>query len=200
MIRTQRAFIEAAMAQVHDAKEMALPLLMVDAPDAPWTASSLRDLAARRDELDPILREAADVLVAFEVPFLEEEDRLTRQGLSLTHDASGFEVAMTDFERRFWEARFAEHRADPERWNLPAPPVYDVCEEHHLTGEMVRRAIRDHGATSFEDLAPLLGTSRTCATCHTAVTRMLIREVRREKEQRAKEQRAEARRRGEPRA
>lgn len=195
MIRTQRAFIEAAMAQVNEAKEMVLPLLMVDAPDAPWTVASLRDLAARRDDLDPVLREAVDLLMAFEAPFLEEEDRLTQQGLSLTHDVAGFEVAMTDFERRFWEARFAEHRADPERWNLPAPPVYDVCEEHRLDGATVRRAIRDHGATSFEDLAPLLGTSRTCATCHTAVTKMLIREVRREKERRG-----EARRGDEPRA
>jgi bacterioferritin-associated ferredoxin len=183
MIRTQRAFIEAAVQQVKEAKELVLPLLMIEAPDAPMTPGTLKGLAERRAELDGVMRDAVDLLIDFELPFLEMEERLAADGHTLHDDAVGFEVAMSEFERTFWEARYAEYQADPERWRLRAPVHYDVCEEHRLTSGDVRRAIRDHGATSFEDLAPLLGTSPTCMTCHTAVTRILIREVRRGKEE-----------------
>jgi len=181
MIRTQRAFIEAAAEKVTEAKELVLPLLMIEAPDAPMTPETLRGLAERRDELDEVLGPAVDTLIAFELPFLEEEERLAAEGHTLSDDAVGFEVAMTDFERRFWEARFAEYKADPELWSLRAPVAYDVCEEHRLTSGDVRRAIRDQGATSFAELAPLLGTSPTCSTCHTAVTRLIIRELERQR-------------------
>ena len=40
----QRAFIETAVAEVRDAKQLALPLLMVDGTETPWTARALRDL------------------------------------------------------------------------------------------------------------------------------------------------------------
>lgn len=182
MIRTQRAFIEAAMGQVAEAKELVLPLLMVEAPDAPWTAERLRELGERHRGAQGLMGASIELLIDFELPFLEEEERLIDEGFTIEHDAAPFEVAMVDFERRFWEARFAEYRDEPERSPIREAPVYDVCAEHRLDSDTVRRAIRDHGATSFEDLAPLLGTSRTCSTCHTAVTRELIREVRRAKD------------------
>lgn len=182
MIRHERAFIEAAVAATKHAKDLVLPLLMMEAPDAPWTPDRLRDLRDRRDELDAFLHDAVDILVDFELPFLEEEERLVEEGLGLAHDPAPFEVAMVEFERTFWDARFAEHQADPDRWALTPPPVYDVCENHRLTSADVRRVIADHGATSFADLAPYLGTSPTCSTCHTAVSRLLVRELRRAKE------------------
>ena len=182
MIRHQRAFIEAAVAASKNAKELVLPMLMMEAPDAPWTPARLRELLARRDELDAFLHEAIDILVDFELPFLEEEERLVEEGLGLAHDPAPFEVAMVTFERTFWDARFAEYRADPDRWPLTPAPVYDVCENHRLTSADVRAVIAEHGATSFADLAPYLGTSPTCSTCHTAVSRLLVRELRRAKE------------------
>src|SRR6056297_3468465 len=182
MIRHQRAFIEAAVAASKNAKELVLPMLMMEAPDAPWTPARLRDLRARRDELDAFLHEAIDILADFELPFLEEEERLVEEGLGLAHDPAPFEVAMVAFERSFWDARFAEHQADPERRPLTPAPVYDVCENHRLTSADVRAVIAQHGATSFADLAPYLGTSPTCSTCHTAVSRLLVRELRRAKE------------------
>ncbi len=189
-IRTQRAFIEAVLDQVREAKELVLPLAMLEAPESPWTAKRLRALAGTVDGATgfggtegerTLLPDAVDLLVAFEVPFLEEEERLVAAGQTLAADAVGFEIAMVAFERSFWEARYAEYRADPGRWKLRAKPQYDVCEHHRLDSDTVRRAIRDHGVTTFEDLAPVLGTDRTCPTCHAAVTRLLLHEVRRAK-------------------
>lgn len=182
MIRHERAFIEAAVAATKNAKDLVLPLLMMEAPDAPWTPERLRDLRDRRDELDAFLIGAVDILVDFELPFLEEEERLAQDGRTLASGMAEFEVAMVEFERTFWDARFAEHQADPDRWALTPLPVYDVCENHRLTSADVRRVIAHHGATSFADLAPYLGTSPTCSTCHTAVSRLLVRELRRAKE------------------
>ncbi|MFO7546808.1 MAG: (2Fe-2S)-binding protein [Trueperaceae bacterium] len=193
-IRSQRAFIEAVLAQVEEVKELVLPLLMVEEPDAPWTVASLRALGAMLgvrgaapdaspEASDEVMREAAELLLVFELPFLEEEDRLIAAGMNLANDAAGFEVAMVDFERRFWDARFAEYQADPDRWSVRAKPVYDVCEVHRLDSDTVRRAIREHGVTTFEDLAPVLGTDRACATCHAAVSRLLLHELRRSKAQ-----------------
>jgi bacterioferritin-associated ferredoxin len=221
-IRSQRAFIEAVLAQVEEAKELVLPLLMVEEPDAPWTVASLRGLGAKLgvrgagpdgsheaspdagpaagpeaspesnpeaslepgpEASEPVLREATELLLVFELPFLEEEDRLIAAGMSLANDAAGFEVATVDFERRFWDARFAEYQADPDRWSVHAKPVYDVCEVHRLDSATVRRAIREHGVATFEDLAPVLGTDRACVTCHAAVSRLLLHELRRMKAQ-----------------
>ena len=181
MIRKQRDFIEAAVAAVQEAKELVLPMLMVETPDDPWTAERLRALQAEAD-LEPVLAEAVDLLVDFEAPFLDEEARLEAEGVTLAHDLQAFEVAMVDFERRFWDDRFDAYRADPARWDLQTPVHYDVCEEHRLTTADVRRAIDQHGVTSFEELAPFLQTNTTCSTCHSAVTRLLLQELKRRKE------------------
>lgn len=178
---SQRKFIEAAIEEVRDAKEVLLPALSLDAPDAPWTVASLEGLRAQLAGFDPLIREAVETVLAFELPFLAEEERLASEGVTLSNDMAGFEVAMVAFERAFWEARYAEYLADPGRWQLRERPTYDVCEQHRLDSDRVRRAIRDHGATSFEDIAPLLGTAPTCASCKVGVTRLLIQEVRRQK-------------------
>jgi bacterioferritin-associated ferredoxin len=183
MVHHQRRFIEAVIDEVREAKDLLLPTLMVEAPDEPWTAASIGRLRPMVDGLDPLVRRAAELLLAFELPFVEHEEALSAQGVTLAGDMARFEVAMVDFERAFWDASYAAYRADPERWALRERPRYDVCEAHRLDGDRVRRVIRDHGATSFEDIAPLLGTSPTCTTCHVGVTRLLIQEVRRAKGQ-----------------
>jgi bacterioferritin-associated ferredoxin len=181
MLRHQRTFIEAVVEDVREAKEVLMPALMAETPDEPWSAASIGRLRGMRAALDPLMREAADLLLAFELPFVEEEERLAAQGMTLERDMAGFEVAMVDFERAFWEARYAEYRADPERWRLRERPTYDLCREHRLDSDRVRRAIRDHRPATFEEIAPLLGTSPACSACHVGVTRLLIQEVRRQK-------------------
>ena len=181
MLRGQRKFIEAVIEEVRDAKDVLMPALAIDAPEAPWTAASLEHLRGELDTLDPIIREAAEMVLTFELPFIVEEERLAAEGVTLAADMGRFELAMVEFERAFWDARYAEHEADPTRWNLRERPTYDICEQHRLDSDRVRRAIRDYGATSFEDVAPLLGTAPTCATCKTGITRLLIQEVRRQK-------------------
>ena len=185
MPRNERTFIEAAIEAVREAKDLLLPVLMVAESEAPWSAAALRALPEHVAGLDPLMHEAAGVLGDFELPFVEEEERLAAEGVTLEGDMARFEVAMVDFERGFWQARYAEYVADPERWSLREPPTYDVCAQHRLDADRVRRAIREHGATTFEEIAPLLGTSPTCGTCHVAVTRLLIQEVRRRKREQA---------------
>ena len=182
MPKNQRAFIENVIAQVREAKEVLLPVLMVEEPEAPLTVASLRSLSQQREVLDPVMREAVELLVTFELPFLEEEERLERKGLTLSRDMAGFEVAMVGFERAFWEARYAEYRAMPERFRLRELPAYDICERHRLSSDLVRSVIRDHGGSDFDELARYLGTSRACSECHAGVTRLLIQAVRRAKE------------------
>jgi bacterioferritin-associated ferredoxin len=175
----QRAFIEAAIAEVRDAKDLTLPLLMTGGAERPWTAATLRGLWERREALDPLGRRAAELLIAFELPFLEEEERLEREGRTLATDMPAFEVAMVAFERAFWDARHAEHLADPERWSFAERPAYDVCPEHRLTSAAVRRAIAEHGATTFDEVAPYLGTDPSCPVCHVGVTRLMVQALRR---------------------
>lgn len=182
MITKERDFIEAAVSAVREAKELVLPVLMVDSADDPWNADRLRSLKDR-DDLAPIVLEAVDLLIDFEAPFLEEEARLEHEGVTLTSDLPAFEVAMVEFERGFWQARFKTYQADPERWDLHPPVNYDVCETHRLTSADVRDAISQHGLTSFDDLAPYLRTTTDCSTCHTAVTRLLLQELKRRKRQ-----------------
>lgn len=183
MLRSQRKFIEAVIEEVRDAKDVLLPALSIDDPEAPWTAASLERLRGQLDTLDPLIREAAEMVLTFELPFIVEEERLADEGVTLAADMGRFELAMVEFERAFWDARFAEYEADPTRWSLREVPNYDVCEQHRLDSDRVRRAIRDHGATSFEDVAPMLGTGPTCTACKTGITRLLIQEVRRQKAQ-----------------
>jgi hypothetical protein len=104
MVMGQRAFIESAIAEVREAKDLVLPLLMVQEPEDPVTAASLRALWDQRETLDPVMRKTLALLMAYELPFIEEEARLEAEGLTLETDMAAFEVAMVDFERHFWEA------------------------------------------------------------------------------------------------
>ena len=88
---------------------------------------------------------------------------------------------MVEFERGFWAARYADCLADPSRFALREAPNYDVCAKHHLDSDRVRRAIRDHAASSFEEVAPILGTSENCSHCKVGITRLLTQEIRRSK-------------------
>ena len=182
MAMSQRAFIESAIAEVREAKELVLPLLMVQEPENPLTPDALRGLWDQRETLDPMMRETLALLMAFELPFLEEEARLEAEGCTLETDMAGFEVAMVEFERRFWEARFVDYRADPDGFTLRDREGFDLCPQHGLSSARVRAVIEEHGALDFDDLARFLGTSRACPDCHKGVTRLLIQAVKRAKE------------------
>lgn len=181
MASGQRAFIETVIAEVRDAKELVLPLLMIADPDEPLTPASLRALAAQRDSLAPVLRDALELLLAFELPFLEEEARLEHEGVTLETDMAAFEVAMVQFERAFWERAYEQHVEDPGRFALRERPEYDLCPEHRLSTKTVRAAIAEHGGSDFDELAPYLGTSRSCPDCHKGVTRLLLQDLKRRK-------------------
>jgi bacterioferritin-associated ferredoxin len=179
MIKNERKFIEAASYAARDAKSLLLPVLMVDHPDAPWSAPAIERLRDLR--VDPIMQESVELVLAFELPFILEEERLAAAGITLGTDMAAFEVAMVTFERAFWSARFDDHQRDPSRFTLREVPIFDVCAKHHLDSDRVRRTIRDHAAVSFEAVAPLLGTSEDCSHCRLGITRLLTQEVRRGK-------------------
>jgi hypothetical protein len=82
----QRAFIEGAIAEVRDAEDPTLPLPMTGGAERPWTAAW-----ERREALDPLVRRGAELLIAFEHPFLEEEERLEREGRTLATDMPAFD-------------------------------------------------------------------------------------------------------------
>jgi hypothetical protein len=113
MLRSQRKFIEAVIEEVRDAKDVLMPALAIDAPEAPWTVASLEGLRGELDTLDPLIREAAEMVLTFELPFIVEEERLAAEGVTLAADMGRFELAMVEFERAFWDARYAEYEADP---------------------------------------------------------------------------------------
>jgi hypothetical protein len=175
-------FIESATEAVQDAKQLALPLLMRDHPEDPWSSAALRALIAQRPHLDPVIGDALALIEDFELPFVEEEERLADAGVTLADDLLGFEEAMLEFERAFWLRVYEVYRADPGRWNLPEPVVRDLCEKHGLGSASVRAALRDQGFVDFAEAAPYLGADPTCPDCKLGVTKLLTAELRRRKE------------------
>ena len=176
-------FIETATEVVQDARELVLPLLSVTHPEDPWSGAALRSLIDRRGaDLDPILAEALRMIEDFELPFLDEEERLADAGVTLADDLLGFEESMLEFERAFWLNAYEVYRADPERWDLPEPKVRDVCEVHAVSSSAVRAALKDQDFQDFQELAPYVGAHLECAECRVGVTRLLISEVRRRKD------------------
>lgn len=174
-------FIESATQAVQEAKQVVLPLLMVEFADAPWSTTSLRALVARRDGFEPIVATAVRLLEDFELPFVEEEERLADAGVTLAEDLLGFEEAMLEFERAFWLHMYAAYAAEPERWSLPEPVVADVCPAHGVASGAVRAALRDQDFTDFAEAAPYVGADPACPDCRVGVTRLLVAEVKRRK-------------------
>jgi bacterioferritin-associated ferredoxin len=183
-INSERTFIEAATTAARDAKELLLPVLMIDNPEEPWSVASIERLRELAPSLDPIMQEAVDFVLEFELPFIAKEEGLAAEGITLGTDMAAFEVAMFDFEQHFWSDLFVAFQADPTRYHLREVASHDVCAKHHLDSDRVRRAIRDHQAQSFEDIAPILGTSENCSHCKIGITRLLTQEIRRSKEKR----------------
>jgi len=175
-------FIETATEVVQDARDLVMPLLVVRFPEDPWSGVALRSLIERRGELDPVVAEAVRMLEDFELPFLDEEERLATGGMTLANDLLGFEEAMLEFERDFWLRTYEVYRADPNRWDLPEPKVRDVCEVHAVSSSAVRAALKDQEFEDFKELAPYVGAHLECAECRVGVTRLLIAEVRRRKD------------------
>lgn len=180
-LKGHHTFIETATEAVQDAKQLALPLLMVTHPEDPWSSAGLRSLADRRATVDPTVAAALQLLEDFELPFVEEEERLAASGLTLADDLLGFEEAMLEFERAFWLAAYERYRADPDRWDLPEPKVADVCARHGLSSSAVRAAVADQGFGDFAEAAPFLGADPQCPDCRVGVTRLLVAEVKRAK-------------------
>ena len=181
-LRGHHKFIETATEAVQEARQLVLPLLSVSHPEEPWSGAALRSLIARRDALDPVIAEALGMLEDFELPFVDEEERLAAAGMTLADDLLGFEEAMLEFERAFWLRSYATYRAHPDRWALPEPKVRDVCEVHGVSSSSVRAAIAEHDFQDFQELAPYVGAHLECAECRVGVTRLLIAEVRRRKD------------------
>ena len=175
-------FIETVTDVVHDAKQLALPLLMVAHPEDPWSGQALRSLLERRADLGPVIAEAARMLEDFELPFIDEEERLAAAGVTLADDLLGFEESMLEFERDFWLRSYEVYRDDPSRWVLPEPKVRDICELHGVSSRAVRSAIEDQGFADFAEVAPFVGAHVDCADCRVGVTRLLVAEVRRRKD------------------
>lgn len=173
----QRRFIETVTEAVQDVKAFVLPLVMVSHPEAPWSSEALVTLLERRDTLDPLLQDALDLIEAFELPFIREEERLTAAGVTLADDLLGFEGEMLEFERGFWLQAFETYRAEPGRWKLPDLPVTDLCHEHGLGSAQVRSVLRDQGFASFDDAAPFVAAETTCIDCRVGVTRLLSAEI-----------------------
>ena len=122
------------------------------------------------------------MLENFELPFLDEEERLATAGVTLANDLLAFEEAMLEFERAFWLSAFETYRADPTRWDLPEPRARDVCGVHGVGSGAVRAMIEAHGFADFQELAPHGGAHADCPDCRVGVTRLLIADVRRRKE------------------
>lgn len=183
-INSERKFIEAATTAARDAKELLLPVLMIDDPENPWCVASIERLRDLAPSLDPIMQAAVDAILEFELPFMIKEEALAAEGVTLGTDMAAFEVAMFDFEQAFWAERYRAYEGDSSRFDLREVVSHDVCDKHHLDSDRVRRAIRDHQAQSFEDIAPILGTSENCSHCKVGITRLLTQEIRRSKEKR----------------
>jgi hypothetical protein len=175
--RGQRRFIEAVTAAVQEAKDLVLPLAMLEHPDEPWSVASLRAMVARRVAAEPLVRDAITLLEDFELPFVVEEERLAGLGVTLADDLLGFEDAMLEFERAFWFDAFAAYEVDPERWPLPEPVVADLCREHGLASASVRATLSGQGFGSFEEAAPHVGADPTCGACRLGITRLLTAEL-----------------------
>lgn len=96
-------FIEEKVERTDELRQLLLPLLLLANPEEPWTSAGLLALA-ERSELDPVVQVALEHLIRYELPLLQEEERL----LALKLDHEGFREAMMQFEEAFWQARFAE--------------------------------------------------------------------------------------------
>lgn len=167
---SQRLFIEHIEGQVERAKELVLPILMLEYPAEAWSSTSLQALQARQETLEPLLSEALGVLCEYELPFLQKEESLLAAGISLETDLLSFEEEMLEFERSFWNEKFqASQGADA----AVSVPDYDLCARHGLTKALVKRAIIAHDLRDFEDVVPLVAADSKCGRCRLGITRLL---------------------------
>jgi hypothetical protein len=156
-------FIEAKVARTEAFKERLLPLLMLEDAEEPWTSARLLALAAQPD-LDPFVRDALDHLLRYELPLLQEEERLEALGL----DHERFREAMVQFEEAFWEARFAEEGEG----ETPSVGRY-LCAEHELLEPTVHRVVAHNPVWEAESVVAASGGDPQCPICRVAVSRIL---------------------------
>jgi bacterioferritin-associated ferredoxin len=169
-----RQFIEAKQDQTLTARGLLLPLLALRDDEHPWTSARLEELARTRDALDPAGRRALEHLLRYEVPLLEREEALEALGF----DFSAVETGLLDFERLFWEARYAEAMAAGEIAVEPGHAGAErVCQHHAVDEADIRRLARDQGLWDVAALAERTGATTTCGSCRLAITRILIDEL-----------------------
>lgn len=178
-----RQFIEAKQEQTLTARGLLLPLLALRDDERPWTAARLEGLARESDALDPVARRALEHLLRYEVPLLEREEAMEALGF----DFSAAETGLLDFERLFWEARYAEAMATGEIAGEPGRAGTDhVCQHHAVDEADIRRLARDQGVWDVAALAERTGATTTCGSCRLAITRILIDELTQRKAARAR--------------
>lgn len=138
-----------------------LPLLALRYPEAPWSVQSLRALAQAPEAQDPAVRAALDHLFRYELPLLEEEERLLAEGL----EGEAFRDALAEFEERFWEARFAEEGVEEEA-------VRYLCLHHRLALEAVAQVVEQNPTWDSAALVRAAGGDPGCATCRVEAARV----------------------------
>lgn len=171
---SQRLFIENVEAQVERAKELVLPLLMLEHSAEPWSSASLLTLQRQQETLGPVVREALTLLYEYELPFLQKEESLIAAGISLETDLLSFEEEMLEFERAFWNEKFQASRDAAGGELAEAFTDHDLCNKHRLSKDFVRRMVIAHELRDFDEIAPLVGAEQKCGHCRLGITRLLI--------------------------
>ncbi len=163
-------FMEEKQALTEEYRSLLLPLLSLRFPENPWSSQSLRALTQEPEAQDPVLQKALEHLLRYEVPLLEEEERLLAQGLS----QEALRDALAQLEEAFWEARLAEEGG----WQDPGPYL---CPEHRLTLEAVRRIAAQNPTWNSATLVQASGGNPQCSTCRVEAARIMKEVLRAEK-------------------
>lgn len=154
-------FMQRKQEETEAHREFLLPLLSLRHPEAPWSVQSLKALAQAPEAQDPAVRAALDHLFRYELPLLEEEERLLAKGL----EGEAFRDALAEFEARFWEARFAEEGEREEA-------VRYLCLQHRLALEAVARVVGQNPTWDSTALVRAAGGDPGCATCRVETARV----------------------------
>lgn len=164
-------FMDSKQEKTQAYRAFLLPLLSLRYPDAPWSVASFQALAQAPEGQDPAVRAALDHLFRYEVPLLQEEERLVALGL----EGAQLRDALAEFEERFWEARFTEEGGEEE------PPPY-LCPEHRLDLEAVLRVVRQNLTWDSATVVRAAGGDPACTTCRVETARLMRQALRQAKE------------------
>ncbi|MDI3317805.1 MAG: hypothetical protein QJR14_09355 [Bacillota bacterium] len=74
-------------------------------PDFDWTSRSLEELWKRRQEFEPEVAEALDLLYRYDLPFRRKEEELVAAGIDPLRDYARFREELDRFEAAFWQSQ-----------------------------------------------------------------------------------------------